>query len=324
MRGAKITYNITDIENMNFIKCSEMRCGTAPDLITSVDLSTDFACKENVSYDQLKYSVNRSFRMDAGAFILCTRGSAVITLNMYKYVVKDNDLIVFLPHNFIKINEISPDTLISFISFSSDIIRDIDFLKTFYQSITAFYSSSVFSLTTSMASFFRQSFSLWSNLHKIPEIAMDRNMIKDAIYTSFHTILCLSKQDVNTIKTLKETTPQIGHHLVQLFIRLSMQYYPSEHSISFYAGKMNISVANLCHSIKKRTGKTPLEIISHFIIIDAQTQLKTTERSVKDIANSLGFSNATSFCRFFRKNQQISPLEYRNDIDKGPACHIKY
>ncbi|MCC5806278.1 MAG: helix-turn-helix transcriptional regulator [Opitutales bacterium] len=39
--------------------------------------------------------------------------------------------------------------------------------------------------------------------------------------------------------------------------------------------------------------------------------LVTTNRSVKDIALSLGYGNISHFCRYFRKRKQVSPTEYR-------------
>lgn len=297
---------------MDFIKCSEMRYGTALNIVTCVDFFTDFVCEENISYKTLQFTVSRSYRIDAGVFILCLKGTITLMLNMDKYVMKENDIIVFLPHNFIKVNTISPDTIISFIGFSSEIIKDGDFFKTFHQSVPDLYNSPVLSLSAGMTSFFQQSFTLWSGLQKIPEIAMDKHMIKDVMYTAFHTILCLCKQGIGVNKIEKNMIPQDSHYMARTFVQLTMQYYSSEHSLAFYANKMNISVPNLCRIVRTRIGKTPLEVISSFIFIDAQTQLKTTNRPIKSIANSLGFANSTVFCRFFRKNAQISPLEYRN------------
>ena len=300
-----------DKENMDYLKCLEMRCGASLNYITTVDFSIDFAYEDNVSYEKLKCTVDRSFRVDMVAFVLCMKGSLTLMLNMDEYVMKENDIIVFLPHSFIKINDISPDTVISFVGFSSALIKDSDFYNMFYRSVSDFYNSPVLSLSVGMAAFFQESFSLWGNLHKISEISMDRDMIKDAMYTSFHTILCLFKKGIGVNMIQKKMALQDSHHITRIFVRLSMQYYSSEHSLAFYADKINVSVPYLCRFIKQRLGKTPLDIISSFIVLDAQTQLKTTNRPIKDIAIALGFSNSTAFCRFFRKNVLISPMEYR-------------
>lgn len=303
-----------NLENMDYLQCSEMRCGASLNYITTVNLSVDFACEGNVSYEKLRYAVDRSFRIDTVAFILCMKGSLTLMLNMDKYVMKENDIIVILPHSFIKINDISPDTIISFVAFSSALIANSDFYGTFYQSFSDFYTSPVLSLSISMVAFFQESFSLWSRLYEISEIAMDRDLIKDAMNTSFHAVLCLFKKGIGVNMIQKEMVPQDSHHITRTFVRLSMRYYSSEHSLAFYADKMNVSVPYLCRFIKQRVGKTPLEILSFFIILDAQTQLKATNRPIKDIAVALGFPNSTAFCRFFRKNVLISPMEYRKDV----------
>lgn len=61
---------------MNDIKCREIRCGTALELITCIDWSTDFACKENMPYDKLEPAVGRSFRMDGSSIHIVYQGDA--------------------------------------------------------------------------------------------------------------------------------------------------------------------------------------------------------------------------------------------------------
>jgi YesN/AraC family two-component response regulator len=64
--------------------------------------------------------------------------------------------------------------------------------------------------------------------------------------------------------------------------------------------------------IKKVTGKTPLDLIAHIIILDAKAQLKSTSLSVKEIAINLGYSNVAFFDKYFKRYVGITPLEYRN------------
>jgi transcriptional regulator GlxA family with amidase domain len=44
---------------------------------------------------------------------------------------------------------------------------------------------------------------------------------------------------------------------------------------------------------------------------NAQSLLKTTSLTIHEIAYTIGYENATSFCRVFRQRFKVSPQKYR-------------
>lgn len=95
------------------------------------------------------------------------------------------------------------------------------------------------------------------------------------------------------------------------FIQLVVEHYTTEHSVSFYAAQLNLSLPHFCTTIKKAIGLTPLEIISSIITMDAKAQLRSTDLTVKEIAFSLGFNNLSFFNKYFRQHTGMTPQEYR-------------
>ena len=91
-----------------------------------------------------------------------------------------------------------------------------------------------------------------------------------------------------------------------------MSHYVKEHSVSFYAKKLSITLPHLCSTIRKVTGATPMQIITNIIVMDAKAQLKSTDFSVKQIAYSLSFNNLSFFNKYFRQHVGMTPQEYRN------------
>ena len=87
-----------------------------------------------------------------------------------------------------------------------------------------------------------------------------------------------------------------------------------EHQVAYYARKMNIQTSALCRLVKKESGHTVMEIINKTLIMDAKTQLRTENTSVKDIALSLGFNNAAFFNKFFKKHTGVTPQMFRNSM----------
>ncbi len=66
-----------------------------------------------------------------------------------------------------------------------------------------------------------------------------------------------------------------------------------------------------CHMFKAKTGKTPTDYINGYRIEKATVFLKNTDKSITDIALSVGFEDSNYFSRVFKKHMGVSPREYR-------------
>lgn len=82
--------------------------------------------------------------------------------------------------------------------------------------------------------------------------------------------------------------------------------------VSFYADKLNISPKYLSSICKKVSGKNPMRWITESVMDDCYQRLKDTDMSVKEIADELGFPNASFFGQYFREQAGVTPGAYRN------------
>lgn len=84
-----------------------------------------------------------------------------------------------------------------------------------------------------------------------------------------------------------------------------------ELSIEFLANETTVSKIQLYRKIKQITGKTPTELIRSIRLKHAGKLLRTTNKNVKEIMYSSGFSNKAYFYREFLKKYGKTPMEYR-------------
>lgn len=88
--------------------------------------------------------------------------------------------------------------------------------------------------------------------------------------------------------------------------------FSKHRDVHFYADALHTHPNNLNHTVKKATGITAKQAITNRIMIEAKYLLVGTSLSVKEIAYDLGFEDPNYFISFFKKEQQATPLQYRN------------
>lgn len=81
-----------------------------------------------------------------------------------------------------------------------------------------------------------------------------------------------------------------------------------------YASQLNISAGHLSEVIKMQSGKPAIKHIHERLVLEARRLLFHTNNSMKEIAFELGFSDASYFNRFFKRETLITPAEYREKI----------
>ena len=81
--------------------------------------------------------------------------------------------------------------------------------------------------------------------------------------------------------------------------------------MQFYADCLNVSATYLSRTIKELTGNTVLCYLSNFLYNEICIQLKTTDKTISEIADELNFSDQSALTNFFRTKSGITPLAYK-------------
>ena len=141
------------------------------------------------------------------------------------------------------------------------------------------------------------------------KILLDAMEIADNIFTDVHKGISL----IYKKKSVKDDIASSkSEQLCKGFTQLVMQHYNDNRNVAWYAEKLGITHAHLCSIVKQATGKTCADIISSMVIMDAKSQLKSTQQSIQAISDSLNFANMSFFGKYFKRHVGMSPLEYRN------------
>jgi AraC-like DNA-binding protein len=118
----------------------------------------------------------------------------------------------------------------------------------------------------------------------------------------------LAKQQFLPIQDLPEQKLDI----IRQFNLLVEDHYKKEHSVKFYADKVNRSPKTLSNLFALYNEKSPLTVIQERVVLEAKRLLLFTDKSAKEIAFELGFEDAAYFSNFFKKNTETSPSDFRS------------
>ncbi|MCI5822266.1 MAG: AraC family transcriptional regulator [Lachnospiraceae bacterium] len=100
-------------------------------------------------------------------------------------------------------------------------------------------------------------------------------------------------------------------------LMLQVLQYAEEHyrdgELSDLAELLHYDLYWLSREIKRQTGQTYTEIVQAKRLSQACYLLKTTKKSVADIAGMIGYENVSYFHRIFQKKYGMTPRQYRQD-----------
>ena len=86
---------------------------------------------------------------------------------------------------------------------------------------------------------------------------------------------------------------------------------PRLHKVNDFAGLLNTTPQNLNAVCRKHSGKSASEHITSQLILEAKRYILHTENTINEIAYTLFFNDPSNFVKFFKKQENLTPLQFR-------------
>lgn len=87
--------------------------------------------------------------------------------------------------------------------------------------------------------------------------------------------------------------------------------------INLLADMINVSADYFTKMFKESIGKTPVDYINGVRVNHAMYALATTDNSVAEISDEIGFCNSNYFHKIFKQYMSLSPLAYRKSVKRA-------
>lgn len=113
--------------------------------------------------------------------------------------------------------------------------------------------------------------------------------------------------------------PAVGRSFSDQVRRHIDQYLNTRHNLPHLAERFHVSERTLLRKFKTETGETPLGYLQRARIKRAKHLLETTERSIGEIRDTVGYRDAGHFDALFERHVGLRPREYRATFSQKRA-----
>ncbi|HHY79454.1 MAG TPA: AraC family transcriptional regulator [Thermoanaerobacter sp.] len=132
-------------------------------------------------------------------------------------------------------------------------------------------------------------------------------LISSHIYRMLAELLIISSENyLNSQSKNYEKTNQI-----QQAINFIKSKYKEKLTVELIAKHVCMSPFHFSRVFKKETGYSPYEYLTMIRLNKAKILLKSTDMSIKEIANEVGFNNESNFVISFKKHTKMTPTQFR-------------
>ncbi len=91
------------------------------------------------------------------------------------------------------------------------------------------------------------------------------------------------------------------------------KHFREKHQVQDYADLLFKSPKTLSNLFHKYGNKTPLTVIHERILLEARRLLLYSEKTVEEIAYTLGYKDSGHFSKFFKKQEGVSPSLFKKE-----------
>jgi transcriptional regulator, araC family len=258
--------------------------------------------------ENLSPIMHHLWKLEGGAIYFCHNGWAHVTIDLKDYEIVPNTQLVLLPGTIIRINGSSSDFTASFFGFPKEMFREacLRFEPIFFRFIKEHpcyvlpeeNTGAIRGLIRATTAIYNDRENRFRNQIAKNHLQSFMLDIYDKCYRYFdkHEIEGGSRQD----------------EIFKNFVALVHENCISQREVTFYANKLCISTKYLTGICRSVTGDSAKKIIDDFAILEIKVLLQSTDLTMQDIADQLGFPDQSYLGRYFKRHEGISPREYQN------------
>lgn len=249
-----------------------------------------------------------SLVLDYGMIMICRSGIVTIGVNFAQWQLTSGSVLTFFPNDVVTIKERSDDFKAETLRYDAALLREasLQLEQTVYSRLKADRCRNE---TPVLTHIINGMFGLLKIYFEQPEcICLEQLVLLQlkAFFLGFHDYLFRNPD----LQKTESGTPRMRDLFNRFMMEMETRYKESR-DVKYYAQQMSITPKYLNTIANAITGHSAKTLIDHFVVLQLKLTLKTSGKSVKEIAWDYHFSDESFFCRYFKQRAGITPLQFR-------------
>ena len=241
--------------------------------------------------------------------IICHSGSARLLYDMQEIQFSANNIAVILPDHIMRPLENSPDYRVTFIMHSPAFQKDMA-VRMMTRDTNKYHRLPSCRLTEQEIVPFMNAVDMLEHISLSPVTRYPNRhemLLTQALLMTDLIDACRREMDTDSHAMNR------NQQVFQDFSNLLAAHYREQHEVAFYAEKAHLTARHFSIVIKDVVGLTASDYIEQYLVTQAKNLLSSRpDLSVQQISYHLGFSEAPSFCRFFKRVTGLAPGKFRD------------
>lgn len=272
---------------------------------------TELSSPTHVHYEEsnLSFLQNAPRHFNCSIQLICIGGEALLSTGAQRYALKKMSELIFWRGSIMQLIHATPDFMVRMLLYPSKIFLQaaITLDSNYFNYMKEFpYKDH------SQSPQRWKHVNLWMDMGQMlfttPPSAFTMQLEQNYLQSLFMWIFNAIPRTYTTESHSYTRKQMIFHH----FMYLIHEHAVAEHQLSFYTQQLCISARYLNEiCVICSNGKTPKMLINEQLTAEIKVLLNHPELSIAEIAMRCHFPDASYLSRFFKKNTQISPKEYR-------------
>ena len=258
-----------------------------------------------------KFAEINAAHIAMNVIMICTNGRIQAHMNGRPVELKKNQVAI-VPQNVVVTNiMISPDFNLKAMFLNNSILQStLRDKMVIWNDIMYIQHNHVITLKSEYLLIFSQFYDM---LNMVIEHSHDnpfRNEIIHSILSAAILAVCGELKQMLPPSDEKHLRPSTHfQRFIKLLHNSEIKYRPVEH----YASELCISPKHLTAICKKYSGKTANDWIREQVLEDIKYYLKSTDLSIKQVCDRVGFSNTSFFGKYVKQHLGMTPVEFRKN-----------
>lgn len=258
--------------------------------------------------------LNRQFRLNMSALLLCEEGILQVTIDGEKYEVRKGSLLICSSLHTLTGAMTSTDFRCSCLAISNaklgniiggnpEMLRQMLFIN---DNPLMTIEPEAFNLVSAYKTIFEVKLNFVH--HNYYETTIE-SLLKAVLFDIIGIVAIKMRRGSKIESPTKSFTSRNAH--VRRFLLLLSEDNYRHKTVQYFADKLCITTKYLSVICRQETGKTPNQWIKERLVERIRYLLLNTQLSAKEISSQLGFPNLSFFGKFTKEHLGYSPMEFR-------------